>query len=340
MYKKICIVRLSAIGDVILTVPVVRALQRCFPQAQLTWVTTSMAYNLLQGLTDVEFIVIKKPESLADYWRFWRQMSAYEFDVLLALQANMRVNFLYPLIKAQRKIGFDRFRARDGHYLFIKETIQPRHEHLLDGFLQFTQQLGCESQVPQWDLPIFAEDHAWAQQRLAASGPWLAVNAAASKVERNWLPERYAQVLEIARQRWQVNVVLTGGPTELEREMATKITAHLSFPVLNLVGQTSLKQLAAVLSRADVLLAPDTGPSHLATAMGTPVVGLFAVAPPELSGPYLSKHLIVNKYPEAVATFLQRDVNAMAWATRVHTSKAMELITVPEVVERLALVLG
>jgi heptosyltransferase I len=108
--------------------------------------------------------------------------------------------------------------------------------------------------------------------------------------------------------------------------------------LLNLIGQTTPKQLAAVLGKVRALVAPDTGPVHIATAMGTPVIGLYAVAPPELSGPYLSRHLVVNCFPQAVRQMLGKDPDAAAWGTRVHSAKAMALIEVEPVLEKLAMV--
>src|SRR6185295_6261666 len=98
--------------------------------------------------------------------------------------------------------------------------------------------------------------------------------------------------------------------------------------VTNLVGKTTAKQLAAVLGRARALVAPDTGPVHIATAMGKPVIGLYAVAPSKLSGPYLSRDLVIDRFAEAVRTILQKDPAHVPWGTRVHRQKAMELIQV------------
>src|SRR5436189_2681717 len=105
---------------------------------------------------------------------------------------------------------------------------------------------------------------------------------------------------------------------------------------MNLVGKTTPKQLAAVLARARVLLAPDTGPVHIATAMDSPVIGLYAVAPSKLSGPYFSRDLVIDCFPEAVRTILAKDPARIPWGTRVHTQKAMELIQVNDVLEKLA----
>jgi heptosyltransferase I len=132
--------------------------------------------------------------------------------------------------------------------------------------------------------------------------------------------------------------VLTGGPSSIEVQFAAEVLAAVKGKdaVANLVGKTTPKQLAAVLARSRALVAPDTGPVHIATAMGTPVVGLYAVAPSKLSGPYLSGELVIDRYPDAVRTILRRDPAGVPWGTRVHTQKAMELIQVTDVLDKLS----
>src|SRR5688500_12397756 len=98
--QSLCLVRLSALGDVLMFVPMVRILQKNFPEATITWIISRPAYDLVEGMEGVEFIVIAKPNNIADYWRFKKQLKGRKFDVLLAAQASFRANLLYPLISA------------------------------------------------------------------------------------------------------------------------------------------------------------------------------------------------------------------------------------------------
>ena len=338
--KQLALFRLSAVGDVVMMVPVIRAIQRTYPALTITWITSQLAYGILAGLPGVDFIVIDKPNSFASFLKVRRQLQPYCFDVLLAAQASLRANLIYPLIKAPRKIGFDLNRARDAHRFFVNERVDFEREHLLDGFMRFAKVLGVADTSVEWNLPVSEEQQIWAKQQLSVkSGPWLAVNPMASKPERNWLIERYISVIDQAAKKWGVNVVLTGGPSAEEQQVSQAIADKVSTDCLVLTGKTNLKQMAALLAAVDVLLAPDTGPVHIATAMNTPVVGLYAVAPPELSGPYLSQHLVINKYPEAVATLLKEDPETVAWGKRVHTLEAMKMIHVDEVIDKLGEVL-
>lgn len=335
--RQICIVRLSALGDVCLVVPLVRTLQRSFPGAQITWVIGQAAHTLVEGLDGVEFIVVDKGRPFTN----WRRLRAHRFDALLAVQASLRAHMLVTAIRAPVRIGFDPTRAKDFHGWFVNRRVPAGEQHLLDSFLSFAAALGAKDPVVEWRLPISETDHAFARKHMPDEGvTWLAVNPMASKLERNWLPDRYAAVIDHAIQTLSWKVVLTGGPGSAEVAFAETVLAAVKEKraVTNLVGKTTPKQLGAVLARARVLFAPDTGPVHIATAMGTPVIGLYAVAPSKLSGPYRSRELIIDRFPDAVRAILQKDPASVPWGTRVHSQKAMELIQVHDALEKLALV--
>ncbi|STX29849.1 glycosyltransferase [Legionella beliardensis] len=335
MIKSICIVRLSALGDVLMTVPLIRTLQTHLPQAHITWVISRPAYDLVAGMSGVEFIVIPKPNSLKDYWHFKRKLKNRCFDVLLAAQSSFRANLLYALIKAQRKIGYDRLRAKDGHKWFIKETITPGDDHTLEAFLKFAKALGIAQMETYWDLPIAAEDYQWAQFYTTTNNPILLVNPAASKPERSWPAARYIEVIRLAQTRWQMHVILTGGPGAYDRQLANAILSEVD--CTDLVGKTKPKQLLALISQADVLLCPDTGPSHMAAAVGTPVVALHAVTSSRVSGPYIYQHLAVDCYPQAVEQIIKKAPSENKWGTHAHGDETMKLVTVDAVLAKLAI---
>jgi len=332
----IAIVRFSALGDVLLLVPAVRALRRSFPNATITWITSPLAYSLLQGLEGVQFEVYEKPRSLHDYLTFYRAFSKRKFDVVLAVQANLRINLLYPALHAPIKIGFDRTRAREGQWLFCNRKIPFTNSHLADSFMAFATQLGADTSKADWTLPVTETDHAWANDQLKnLPRPLIAIHPFASKQERNWVFERYAEVIKAAVKNWNSGFVLTGGNAPAEREFCTRLANIAPDHTLNLCGQTSPKQLAAVLAKANVLIAPDTGSVHIARAMSTPVIGLYAVASPTLSGPYQAQEYVINRYPEAVRKFLGKDPDCVQWNTRVHHPEAMALIRTEDVLQQL-----
>jgi heptosyltransferase I len=332
----IAIVRFSALGDVVLVVPAVKALRRSFPNANITWITSPLAYSLLQGLEGVQFEVFEKPRSLKDYRAFFHAFSQRKFDVVLAMQANLRINLLYPALHASTKIGFDRTRAREGQWLFCNQKIPFTNSHLADSFMAFAAQLGADTSKAEWTLPLTLAEQTWANDQLKnLPRPLIAIHPFASKQERNWVFERYAEVIKAAVKNWNASFVLTGGNVAAERDFCTRLTSIAPDHTLNLCGQTSPKQLAAVLAKANVLIAPDTGSVHIARAMSTPVIGLYAVASPTLSGPYQAQEYVVNRYPEAVRKFLGKDPDRVPWNTRVHHPEAMALIRTEDVLQQL-----
>jgi heptosyltransferase I len=338
---RIAIVRFSALGDVVMVVAAVRALQHCLPDAEITWITSPLAYSLLSGMNGVKFEVVDKPRTLTDYCSFYRTFRLRRFDVVLAMQANLRINLLYPALHAPVKIGFDRTRAREGQWLFCNRRIPFCGTHLVDSFLSFVEALAGKSATAIWDLPLDESDLRWAREQLhTLPKPWVAIHPHASKTERNWLSQRYAEVVERAVSRWQCSIVLTGGNSPAEQALCERLAQQAPSHTLNLNGKTTPKQLAALLSQVDVLLAPDTGVVHIARAMETPAIGLYAVASPKLTGPYQRLEYCMDRYPQAVQKFLGKDPEQLAWNTRVHHPDAMSLITVDEVMQQLEKVLG
>lgn len=335
----ILVVRLSAIGDCTLVLPVIRAILEQHEEAKVTWLIGRAAYALLKDVTHprLTFIPIDKPKSIKDY-RAIKEKLEPSYDVLLAMQASTRTNLIYPLIKAKRKIGFDRTRARELQWLFTNEHIDFRFEHLHDSFRQFAQKLGVAAEPVDWRFP---DDnyHWWIPVKedvshLGLPEQYIVINPAASKLERSWFAERYVEVIEYCHQQFGLSVILTGGDADFEVSLAHDIEVNSSTPLVNLVGKTSLQQLAAVMERAQFCIAPDTGPAHIANAMNTPVIGLYAVASSQLSGPYLFKDLTVDKFEQAVKSLLHKEPEQVPWRTRVHDRAAMALIGVDDVKEK------
>lgn len=334
MIKSICLVRLSALGDVLMVVPLVRTLQAELPDVAITWIISRPAFDLVEGMDGVEFIVIDKPAHIRDYWRFKRQLKGRQFDVLLAVQSSFRANLLYACISAARKIGYDTLRAKDGHAWFIDEAIAAGNDHTLDGFLRFADALGIQHKQIRWDLPIQDNDISWARALIKQTArPLILVNPAASKPERSWLIDRYIAVIRHMQSRWQAQVMLIGGPGAFDKALEKAITQDLP-EVQSVIGQTRPKQLLALIQEADLLLCPDTGPSHMAAAVGTPVIALHAVTSSSVSGPYTYRQFSVDCYPEAVTTILKKTIETTPWGTHVHGEKTMELVSVNAVIAR------
>lgn len=334
---QVALVRLSAIGDCTLVLPVVRALLRQQPELELHWIIGKAAYSLLKHSTHprLHFIAIDKPKSISDYKALKKQLSPIKFDAVLAMQASARSNLIYPIIKSTRKIGFDKIRARDWQWLFTNEKITFIDEHLHDSFKRFAEQLThstLEVAADDWLIHL-SEDSQQSILELNLPEQFVVINPAASKLERCWSIENYVCLIQLIKKQYDLPVVLTGGPDKLDHDLAQAIEREVE--VINCVGKTSLQQLAAILQKAKACTAPDTGPAHIANGVGTPVIGLYAVASSKLSGPYLNKVLTVDKFEQAVQQILGKELTDISWRTRVHNRQAMDLIGVDEVMEKL-----
>ena len=330
--KNICLLRLSAVGDICHTLPIVRTLQKHLPDARITWIIGKIEYGLVYDLPGIEFIVFDKSSGLSAYRDVKRQIRGRRFDVLLHMQMSLRASALSLLIPAPIKIGFDKQRAKDMQWLFTNTqiTYQPK-QHVIDSFFGFSEALGINEHLYQWDIPIPDEARAFAEQNMTTDKATLVISPCSSMAYRNWHVAGYAAVADYAVEKYNVQIILTGGPSTLERQYGQDIEQAMKHPVSNLVGQTNLKQLLAILDCAHVVIAPDAGPAHMATAVNTPVIGLYATTNPDRARPYLSAEFTVNHYPQAVQDKYGKTVAEMPWGTRVRDSGTMDRITINDV---------
>ncbi|MFC4763071.1 glycosyltransferase family 9 protein [Dyella koreensis] len=330
----ICLLRTSAIGDVTHVVPLVRTLQQAWPQTRLTWIVGKLERRLVGDLPGVDFVTFDKAAGWAGMRAVRDALRGQRFDALLQMQVAMRSNLLSLGIKARRRVGYDHARAKDLHGLVINERIPARTgEHVLDAIGSFCEPLGLKQTQVRWDISIPEEAHAWAAEQLPGDTPTLLVSPTSSHALRNWRPERYAAVMDHAAQRgWRV--ALIGGPSPDERNMADAILAVCRHTPLDLTGKDTLKRLLAMLSRAPLLLTPDSGPMHMANTVGCKVLGLHAASNPDRSGPYSDRRWCVNKYDEASRKYLGKPASEIPWGSKIEKPGVMDLIETNEVIER------
>jgi heptosyltransferase I len=331
--RSICLLRLSALGDATHVVPMLRTLRRAWPQVPITWILGKGEAKLLEGLEDIELVVYDKSAGWAGVGELRRQLRGRKFEVLLQMQLALRANLLSAAVAAERRIGYDHRRSKEGHSLFINERIGPGGYHVLDAFAQFLVPLGLVQDRVEWNLPVPQLARDWAQQQLPGRQRTLLVSPCSSHSLRNWNVRRYAAVADHAAARgWRV--VLGGGRSGLERRTADAIADAMQHPVLDLVGKDTLKQALAVLERADLVLSPDSGPVHMANAMGTKVLGLYACTDRERSGPYSDLSHSVNHYDEASRKFIGKPASQLRWGKRVEFPGVMDLVPVEEVIAK------
>lgn len=326
-----CLLRLSALGDVTHVVPLVRTLQAARPDTPIHWIIDKAGHKLLDGLPGVTFHAYDKKSGMAGVKELRRHLPPGRFEALLQMQVAFRANLLSAFIPAERRIGYDRSRSKDLHGLFINERIPDRPGiHVLDAIGSFCEPLGLRQTEVSWDLAVPPSAFEWAAAQWQDDGrPVLMISPCSSHVRRNWYADRYAAVANHAVQRgWRV--VLCGGRSELERHMADAIQAQLQTPALDLVGKDTLKQLPALLARANLVMTPDSGPMHIANAMCTKVLGLHAASNPDRSGPYSDRRYCVDRYDDAARKYLAKQATDLKWGTKIEFDDVMELITVED----------
>lgn len=301
----------------------------------------------MKAIPGIEFIIFDKSAGWQAYRKLRKQLRHRSFDILFHLQLALRASLASLCIPAKIKLGFDRERAhKDRQAWFSNEKIEPlsRRQHVVDSFLEFPRHFGLEP-VLRWDLPVNPQALIRLQQQLAQKQvkpqqPVLVINPCAlakAKNWRNWYNEGYAAIADYAASQRQMQVVLSGGSTKLEQQTAAAIMQQCRHPPLNLVGKTRLDELVALLKRADTVIAPDTGPVHIASALSTKTIGLYASTNPQRAGPYNFPELVVNKYPEALQRFNHQSPETAPWGMRVKTAEAMRLIQLEDVIEKLNL---
>ncbi len=331
----LCLLRLSALGDATHVLPLLHTLRTAWPTLEPTWVIGKAEHKLLQDLAGVRFVEYDKKSGLKGM-RVLRNTVTQRFDVLLQLQVSARANLLSTFIRARRRIGYDRARSKDGHGLVINERIADRPGiHVLDAIGSFCEPLGLTRTEVVWNLPIRDEARDWARAQWDADGcRTLMISPCSSHALRNWRSDRYAALADHASsQGWRV--VLCGGRSELERRTGDAILAAMRHrdAALDLIGRDSLLQLPALLEHADLLVAPDSGPMHIANAIGTRVLGLHAASNPARSGPYSERRFCVDRYDAAARKYLGKPAASLKWGTKIEHDGVMDLVTVEDAIE-------
>jgi heptosyltransferase I len=328
--KNLCLIRLSAIGDCVHAVAMVQAIQRQWPETRIVWIMGKLEAQLLGDLPGVEVIPFDKKAGFHGYWKIWRQLQHIHFDVLLHMQSALRASILRLGIRAKIVFGFDHERAGDGQQYFTNHKVpSPKSAHVLDGFMAFAGELGIQDLTPKWSIPTSEADNRWAREQINGK-PTLLISPAASKAFKNWTTVGYAALADHATNKG-LQVILCGGPSAAEKVMAQKIVQQCHHSPLNLIGQTSLKQLMALIKQAHMVLAPDTGPTHMATAAGVPVLGLYAHHNPKRTGPYHCQHDVVSVYEALIAAQTGKSLSELPWRTRLKDDNAMQQINIEAV---------
>ncbi len=339
--QSICILRLSAIGDVTHVLPIIATLQNAYPQANITWVIGKFEYKLLKGLKGVEFVVFDKKSGRKGYQDLKQRLSSQVFDILLHMQISFRANRAAWKIKAKTRVGFDKKRARELHGFKLNKRIQAvDKQHVLDGFMGFVKVLGINDFVYKWNITTSQEDEDSVQQFIDVQKKNVIISPCSSKKLRNWSSQNYAKTIDYLCEQYQANVILCGGPSEYEIQTAQEIEGLANSPVTNITGKDTLKQLYALMKKVDLVISPDSGPMHMASAAGTPVIGLHAATTAKRSGAYNYQELAVDCFDQAAREILKTNPDKIRWGSQILQEGVMDLVRIEMVKKKVDLVLS
>lgn len=339
---KILIVKLSAIGDVIHTLPALNALRAHDPHAHIAWLVEAAAADLLIGHRALDRVIVshrkrwlrelkgpRRRQAMSEIGAFWRELRDTDYDMIIDFQALLKSALLVRLARGTRKIGFDRGMQHQEHsYLFLNERVPPvdMDVHALTRGLMLLNAIGIDTPAVVYDIPVSARDRRRVDSLLDAHGidgsrRLVAINPVALWETKLWLNDRFAALADRLVREHRVDVVFTGGAGD--RGTIDEIRGMMSTRAVDLAGRTTLTMLAALYQRAHLVVSTDTGPMHLAAAVGTSVVALFGPTAPWRTGPFGEGHTVVRTAPPCSPCF-KRQCDG-------HRCRCMRDITVDQV---------
>jgi heptosyltransferase I len=320
---------MSAVGDAVHVLPVINALKRANPRTRITWVLQPGPATLVRGHRSVDEIII------FDRARGWRafagvrsELAKRRFDLVINLQVYFKAGIVTAFTRAPIKLGFDRSRARDFNWLFTSTKI-PAHalQHVQDQYFEFLGALGVSPGPVKWDLGPWPDERAWQAQFLTSvDRPVASIVVATSKPEKDWIPERWAEVADALYLRYGMQVVLVGGTSDRERAAERIVMERASHKPRSELG-SGLRKLVSILDASSLVLSPDTGPLHMSVALDRPVISLMGYTNPKRTGPYRKFHdLMIDVYGEPDENYPISMENHPGRMKRIETQDVLEKI--------------
>ncbi|MSR33324.1 MAG: lipopolysaccharide heptosyltransferase family protein [Phycisphaerales bacterium] len=324
---RICMVMMSAIGDVVHALPVITAIKRHRPHARITWILQAPGAALVNGHKDVdEILIFDRKAGWRGFWNLRQQLKTRPFDVVLDLQCYLKASIITAMCRSPIKLGLDRARAKELNWLFTNTKIPAKPlNHVQSHFLEFLDAIEVPSEPLQWNIGPWTQERAWQAEFFAGMPkPRVALVAGTSNPLKDWLPERMRELIDaLAAQGLQT--ILVGGNSAREIALGEMLAQQCAHAPKNALG-SGVRNLVSILDGCDLVISPDTGPLHLAVALGKPVIGLYGYNSPTRVGPFRNDHkLLVDAYHNA------GEAPQMTFA---HRQGRMRQITVQNVLDR------
>jgi len=307
--QRILLIKPSSLGDVIHALPVLAGLRRAYPQAHIAWLLGSTFAPLLAKHPLLDEVIpfdrrhygrmLQSARSFADFVRFVADLRRRRFDLVVDLQGLLRSGFLTWSTGASRRVGFAH--ARELAWLFYNERCRCRDggsdTHAVELNLRLARALKLPVDPPQFPLALSDQELAAARSHIveAAGKPverFVAVIPGTRWESKHWPPEYLGQLLQRMHAAGMPPAVLLGAPDD--RAFAERVLAACASPVVNLVGRTSLRELAAAIAQSELVVCHDSGPMHIAAALDKPLVAVFGPTNPVRTGPYSPRARVVS----------------------------------------------
>jgi lipopolysaccharide heptosyltransferase I len=300
VFNNILLIKPSAIGDVVHTLPTLSALRKLFPKAKISWLLTPLCAELIKDHPALDEIIIfernrlgkawKSHKALSELVRFLRTLHSRGFDLVIDLQGLFRTGFFAFVTGASTRIGLSEH--QEGAGLFYSHVVPVRNHatHAVDRYLLCAKALGWAGQEPYFFFPLDEEVRRKSGKLLKEHGlepgaPYAVIAPGASNPRKLWRTEGFSAVARHLRERHEWTPVIVGSPAE--QELADKVAEKIAKPVVNVAGRTTVKELAAVVRGAKFLIGNDSAPMQIASACGVPCVALFGPTNPVRAGPYM-----------------------------------------------------
>jgi lipopolysaccharide heptosyltransferase I len=296
-FQRILLIKPSSLGDIVHAMPVVAALKRCWPSAHLTWLVKRQWAEIVQRIEGVDAVSPVDP-TLASWVGQALALRAQRFDLVVDLQGLLRSALVARMTGCARLVGFAN--GREGSpWLYSHRVAVPTAEmHAVDRYLLITSALGISvHEGPQFRFRLLSQDvtalrDLFRRKGIDLDAPWVAMNVSARWQTKRWPAASFAAAATQLAARGIGPLVVIGGPDE--REASGRVRSLTACPVVDLAGETPIGLLPALLSKACVLITNDSGPMHVAAAVGTPVVSIFGPTSVVRTGPYGAGHTVLT----------------------------------------------
>ncbi len=309
----ILIVKLSAIGDVVHTLPALNAIRKHYAHARITWLVEEEAAGLVAGHPALNRVIVSRRKrwakgmlgrgcfrTIGESYRFVRELRDTRYDLIIDFHGLLKSGLLIGLSRGKRKVGFGKgMEHAEYSYLFLNERVPAvdMETHALTRNMMLVRAIGIPDDEIDYRLPISERDRRLAAELLVRCGdegskPLVAINPVAKWATKLWSDAKFAELADRLITEHDARIVFTG--SQSDQEAIDRIVVLMKGEAPNLAGETDLKTLAALYERTDLVVVTDTGPMHLAAAMGTPVVALFGPTAPWRTGPFGSGHQIIR----------------------------------------------